>query len=298
MQPMYPVQPIRPAEPPQPTFTEIKKAAKGSLKHRWAEAIAVSLVLLATSLLNTVMQTALQIIFKVDTVWSPVSPTNVPINSIIASIGITLFSAVFTLIVMLPLLFGVMRWFWLMTGGGDPSVGEIFHYFSSGRQFFKALGISVSIFWRLILGAVLCFLPYAIIAILTNSDFYSLLGISMPPIMSSLYSLATILEALGFFLLLLWISGYAMFYTALFSEPELSARQTVKLTVTLSKTQRMRFVGFFFTFFGWVMLSLLLFLPMLYFLPFFMASLSIYGREVYRSAQRNSFTASAPDRNF
>ena len=286
---------MRPVEPPQPTFSEIKKAAKGSLKHRWTEGIAVSLVLLATALLNTVMQAALQMIFKVDTVWSPMSPTAVPLQSVIASIGITLFSAVFTLIVMLPLLFGTLRWFWLVTGGGDPNLGEVFYYFSSARSFLKALGISVSIFWRLVLGAVLCFLPYAAVSVLTNSEFYSFLGIGMPTYMSSLYSLGTILEILGFFLLLLWVSGYAMFYVAMFSEPELSTRQTIKLTVKLSKQNRMRFVGFFFTFFGLVLLSLLM-IPLLYFLPFFMTSLCIYGREVYRSAQRNSFNAASSDR--
>ncbi len=290
MQPMYPIQPMQPIAPPQPTLTEMKGAAKKSLKHRWGEAIAVSLALLATVLLDTVMQSALQIIFKVDTVWSPISPTDVPLYSIIASIGITFFSAVFTLVVMLPLLLGVMRWFWFVTSGSDPNVGDVFFYFSSGKLFRKALGLSVSIFLRLVLGACLCFLPYALISVLTNNEFYNLIGIPMPPQMTSLYSLAPILELLGFFLLLLWISGYAMFYTALFSEPELSARNTMKLTVKLSKKQRMRFVGFVFSFFGWIALSLL-FLPLLYFLSFFMASLSVYGREVYRSAQHNSFTA-------
>lgn len=298
MQPMYPypTQPMRPAEPPQPTFTEMKNAAKSSLKHRWAEAIAVSLVFLATALLNTVMQAALQIIFKVDTVWSPITPTNVPINSIIASISITLFSAIFSLIVMFPLLFGVMRWFWFVTGGGDPSIGDVFYYFSSARVFFKALGISVSIFWRLILGAVICFLPYTAISILTNADFYNLIGISMPTVMSSLYSLATMFEMLGFFLLLLWVSGYSMFYTVMFYEPELSVRKTLKQAVAISKKQRMRFIGFFFTFFGWVLLSSL-FLPLLYFLPFFLASMCVYGREMYRSAQRNSVNLSSPNGN-
>lgn len=295
MQPMYPVQPMRPVEPPQPTFSEMKKAAKGSLKHRWTEAISVSLVILATALLNMVMQAALQTIFKVDTVWSPMSPTNVPLHSVIASIGITLFSAVFTLIVMLPLLFGVLRWFWLVTGGSDPNVGEIFYYFSSARLFFKALGVSVSLFWRLILGAVLSFLPYALISVLTNTEFYNFIGISMPTYMSSLYSLGTILKMLGFFLLLLWISGYAMFYVAMFSEPELSNRQTIKLTVVLSRRNRMRFVGFFFSFFGWIVTWVLM-IPLLYFLPFFMSSLCILGREVYRSAQRNSFDATSFDR--
>ena len=290
MQPMYPTQPMRPVEPSQPSFSEIKKAAKNSLKHRWTEAIAVSLVLLATSLLDTVMQITLQTIFKVDTVWSPFTPTSVPFNSVIASVGITLFSAIFTLIIMLPLLFGTLRWFWLVTGGGDPGVGEVFHYFSSARSFFKALGISVSIFWRLVLGAVLCFAPYAIVSVLTNSEFYDFIGISMPTYMSSLYSIGTILETLGFFLLLLWISGYALFYVAMFSNPELSTRQTLKLTASLSKQNRMRFVGFFLSFLGWILFSFFM-LPLLFFVPFFMSSLCIYGREVYRSLQRNSFNA-------
>ncbi len=284
MQYMYPTQPA------QPTFSEIKSAAKKALKHRWGEAIAVSLIVLGTALLDIIMQALLMTIFKVDAVWSPFTPTSVPFYSIVASNCITVFSAIFSLVIMFPLIFGVMRWFWHVTGGNDPDISDIFYYFSSAKQFGKALLIAIGLFWRMVLGAAICFLPYTAVSLLTQSEFYSRLGVTMPTYMSGAYPLVSLFEALGFFMLLLWISIYAMFYSAMFSEPELSAPRTIKLGSVISRGYRMRFIGFILSFFGWIVLSILA-LPLLFFVPFFMASLSIYGREIYRSASRTSDTA-------
>lgn len=269
----------------QPTFSEIKIAAKNSLRHRWPEAIAVTLVFLSTALLNVVMQSALMTIFKVDNVWSPFSPTDVPIHNIVAGNCITIFSAVFSLSVMFPLIYGVMRWFWLVTGGSDPSISEIFHYFSSAAVFGKAVLVSVGIFWRLVVGAVISFLPYVLLNIVTLPDFYNRLGITMPTWMDSLTTLIPILEVLGFLLLMLWVSLYAMFYTVMFNNPSQSAHSIIRSSVKITRNRRMRFVVFVFSFLGWFFLNLTV-LPLIFTVPYFMASLAVYGREVYRSAVR------------
>ncbi len=269
----------------QPTFSEIKTAAKNSLRHRWSQAIAVTLVFLSTALLNIVMQSALMTIFKVDNVWSPFSPTDVPLHNIVAGNCITVFSAVFSLSVMFPLIYGVMRWFWLVTGGSDPSVSEIFHYFSSASVFGKAVLVSVGLFFRLVVGAIISFLPYVLLNIVTLPDFYSRLNITMPTWMDSLTPLIPVLEMLGFLLLILWVSLYAMFYTVMFNNPSMSAHSIITTSVKITRNRRVRFVVFVFSFFGWFALNLLV-LPMIFTMPYFIASLAVYGREVYRSAVR------------
>ena len=157
----------------QPTFSEIKAAAKSSLKHRWPEAIAVSLVLMATSLLNTVIQQVLMSVFRINVTWSLFTTEGIPAYSVAAGIGIIAFSVIFSLAVIVPLAFGVMRWFWLVTGGSDPTVGEIFHYFSSAKVFFKTLGLSVSLYWRIIVGTIVCFAPYIAVRVLTSPELYN-----------------------------------------------------------------------------------------------------------------------------
>lgn len=271
----------------QPTFSEIKYAAKASMKHRWAEGIAVSLVFSATALLDVLMQYMLMVVFKVTNVWSPFTPTNLPLYNVVASVGITVFSALFSLAVMFPLIFGVMRWFWLVTGAGDPGIGEIFYFFSRPKHFFKSFGISIGIYVRLVIGTVICFLPYILMSIFTQPDIYNQLGVDMPIVMESLNSVVGILEFLGFAALVLWVSSFSLFYSVLFSEPELSAHKTIKRASKLSRGLRFNFVTFILSFFGWFLLSFLV-LPLLFVAPYFLSSIAVYGREAYRTAQRRS----------
>lgn len=269
----------------QPTFSEIKYAAKASMKHRWAEGIAVSLVFVATALLDILMQYMLMVILKVTDVWSPFTPTDLPSYSVVASVGITVFSALFSLAVMFPLIFGVMRWFWMVTGGSDPDIGEIFNFFSEPKKFFKSLGISIGIYLRLSIGTVICFLPYIVMSIFTQPDIYNQLGFDMPIVMESLNSIVGILKFLGFAAMVLWVSSFALFYSVMLSEPELSARKTLKKAAKMSHGLRFNFVTFILSFFGWFMLSVFV-LPLLFFVPYFLSSLAVYGREAYRAAQR------------
>jgi uncharacterized membrane protein len=269
----------------QPTFQEIKLAAKSSLKHRWPEAIAVTVVFLATALLNLVMQSALMTIFKVDNVWSPFSPTDVPFHNIVAGFCITIFSAVFSLSVMFPLIYGVMRWFWLVTGGGDPSLSEIFYYFSSFAVFKKAVLVSIGLFIRLVIGAVLSFLPYVILNVVTLPDFYTRFSITMQTWVDRLTTLIPVLEVMGFLFLMFWVSLYAMFYTVMFNNPTQSAHSIIRASVKMTRNRRVRFVVFALSFLGWFLLNTLV-IPLVFTMPYFMASLAVYGREVYRSALR------------
>lgn len=267
----------------QPTFAEIKYAAKTSMKHRWTQGIAVSFVFVATALLDILMQYMLMVIFKVTNVWSPFTPTDLPLYSVVASVGTTIFSCLFSLAVMFPLIFGIMRWFWMVTGGSNPDIGEIFHFFSEPKQFFKSFRISIGIYLRLIVGTVVCFLPYIAMSILTQPDVYNKLGFDMPIVMESLNSIVGILEFLGFAALMLWVSSFALFYSVMFSEPELSAHKTIRKTTKMSRGLRFNLVTFVLSFFGWFMLSFLI-VPLLFVAPYFLSSMAVYGREAYRAS--------------
>lgn len=266
----------------QPTFTEIKKAALSSLKSRWPEAIAAAISLVSVALLDTLMQMTLMSILKVDAVWSPFIPTSVPLYNAVASVGITVFSAVFSFTVSFPLLFGVMRWFWLVTGGSDPELGEIFCYFSSGKKFRKAMLISFGLFWRTVVAAVVSLLPCAICGMLLRPEVYNYFGYAMPLWVSALYPLVSIFKVIGIIIFVFWVLRYMLFYTVLFSEPQASAHKTLKDAEKVSGGQLIRLVSFICSFFGWALLCLLV-LPVLFVLPYALASMSVYGREEYRA---------------
>lgn len=267
----------------QPTFTEIKKAGRIALKNRWPEAILVSMILVGVLVLDTVMQFVLMSILRVDAVWTPIVTETVTLLEVAVSCGITLFSAIFSLLVILPLVFGVLRWFWLITSCKDADIIEIFHFFSNTKLFFKTLKIAFSVIWRIIVAAVVCFLPSVVCNQLLRPEIYNYFGFAMPIWLSGLFPLVSLLIIWGFASFILWIARYALIYTVIFNEPELSAKQTIKKSILLSHGRRLRLVAFVFSFAGWVALSLLV-LPILFVVPFIFAALCVYGREEYRFA--------------
>lgn len=269
----------------QPAFHEIKNAAKTALKHRWAEAVAVTLLLLGTILLNSVCQWSLMNIFKVDEVWSPFSPTAMPTYNRLAGLGLTLFSAIFSLCVTFPLTFGVMRWFWLISGGSDTSFNELFHYFSSGKLLLKSIRLSLALFIRLILGAVICYLPYALVSVISNPKVYEMFNWGLRRYISGISALAPTLSFLGLIAFLLWLASYSLFFAVMNLEPDQTVKNTIRRTVHISKDQRFRSVGFLLSFTGWL-LSCLLIVPLPFVLSYFMTSASIFGREAYRYSSR------------
>ena len=269
----------------QPDFKEIKLAAKSSLKSRWAEAISLSLGVAILMLLDLFFQEILMTIFKVDAVWSLVEPTTLPNYSAIPSVCITVFSAVYCLFVVTPFAFGVMRWFWHITSGKDVAMKEAFYYFSSGKQFFKVVLVSLGLFLRLAVAVVICFMPYILLTLLTTPDIYNYFGYAMPINLSGLNPLASLAEFIGFFYFAFWATRYALVFVPMMNDESLSASKIFKETLKLARHRAIRTLAFLLSFIDWVLLSVL-FVPLIYVLPFGLASLTVYGREELREKQR------------
>lgn len=267
----------------QPTFTKIKESSLKALQGRWPEAMLVSVSFLAVCLLNTVAQGLLMQMFKVNAVWSPFSPTTLPKISVIASVGITVFSSLFTVFISTPFFFGVLRWFWLITSGKEAPLGEIFCYFSTPKLFGKSVRLSLALFFKIVLAAVLCLLPYILWSVAFSPELYDRFQLSMPIWMSGLFPVAEFLKLLGLLAFAVISVRFLLFYVPLFTEPGLNVRATFKFATGLIHGKLFRLIGFLLSFFGWFLLSLFV-LPLLFTLPFFLSSLCIYGQEELRDS--------------
>ena len=270
----------------QPTFTKIKNDARNILKGRWPEAMLVSVSFLAVCLLNTIAQGVLMQLFKVNAVWSPFSPTNLPDLSIIASIGITIFSSLYTIFLSSPFLFGVLRWFWLLTNGVDVPLNELFYFFSSGKIFWKSVRLSLGVFLRIVFAAGISLLPYVLWSVAFDPALYDHFNIAMPIWMSGLFPIAQFLKFIGLFFFVLLSLRCLVVYIPLNACPELSVRKMFGFASRLIHGRLFRFLGFLLSFFGWFLLSLLC-LPLLFTLPFFLTSLCIYGKEEYKDSVKS-----------
>lgn len=262
----------------QPTFYEIKRAAKRALTSRWPEAILVFVSFIAVCLINSVSQSILMHLFKVEALWSIFAPAELPRLEFIASIGITMLSALFSFIITFPFLLGVLKWFWSVTNGSNAHLYEIFYFFQSGRLYKKAFSFSLTLYLRVLLIALVCFLPYIVAKILTSPTLYILLNRPTPIFISGLFNMVDIFQGLGIISVAVLNVAHLIFPAVLFIYPELSVLKTVKRAKAISHVEPLKLISFVFSFTGWFLLCLFV-IPLVFVGPYFIASLSIYGRE-------------------
>ncbi len=270
----------------QTTLAQLKRNAKESLKGKWLMAVAVTMTVLSLSLLDVIFQHILMSVFRVDAVWSMLEPTTLPHYSRIAGFGITVFSAVYGLFLFVPFLMGVLRWFWENSNGKEPELNTVFYYFSSSKIFFKTVLLAFLLFLFAILGALLCFLPYVLMDLLTKPQFFLLFGCAMPVWVSGLFPLIQFFEIAGMVLFLCWIARYMLFFVPLFENEQLSAVKIVSESVKLTKGRLLRLVGFALSFVGWFLLCIFL-LPAIFVIPYALASLVEYAKEEQRIAEES-----------
>lgn len=269
----------------QPTSYEIKKAAKNALSSRWPEAILVFVSFISVCLLNIYSQALLMSVFKVESVWSPLYPAELPKLNVIASIGITVFSALFSLLITAPFALGMLKWFWSFTNQSNAKLYEVFHFFSSGKLFRKAVSFGLNIYIRIIITAIVCLAPYIICNVLQSPTFYELLGAETPPAASALYAAADFLKLLGVLATLALSSKYLLFGAPVFAQPELTAWQAIKMARKVSRGETLKLLGFLLSFAWWAALSLLI-VPLIFVGPYFISCISIYSRETIREYEQ------------
>lgn len=265
----------------QPTFSELKKAAKSALKKHWIEAITICMLVLAVIFTDVCFQYTLMSVFTVDAVWSLMMPFALPDNGTVASMLISVFSSAYWLCVIMPLSLGALRWFWKITGGSDVGIKEAFYFFSSGKEFRRSLLLSVSVFLRLVLAAFIAYLPGMVAGMLSEPDVYAMAGLAMPLGLIGLSAVRNVLDLIGTVALLIWALRYVLFFPVFFEEPEMSVGEVLKGSVSLTAGGKIRFIAFSLSFIL-LYLACIFVVPAVFIIPFFFASLCIYGREEYR----------------
>lgn len=186
------------------------------------------------------------------------------------------FSALFSLLIVFPLFFGVLRWFWMITGEEKASLDGIFYYFSSGKLFFRALSVAFGVLWRVTVGAVICFIPLVIANLVSSPWIYSVFGYAMPIWMSGMYSMHSTIKFFCICLFILWSLRYSLFYAVALFSPGISVRAVFRRSIDMTRGNLLRFLGFVFSFIGWYFISILV-LPIVFVIPYMLAAFSVYG---------------------
>jgi uncharacterized membrane protein len=209
--------------------------------------------------------------------------------------------AVLTYFIMMPLLLGMLEWYWNLTDGKKTNVGDIFAWYGSGRLYGKSLLFGLNVGVRTLLWGILtCGLPYVMI----YAGYYYASGIDIYRtgvsegeaqrfVIYALLMLLGILLLLGGLLLFVYIfSRYIPAFFMMAEDNERKVRDVVKQSIAYSRPYRWEYTKFALSYIGWFLLCIAM-LPLIFVVPYFFSALSIFTKHIIysqRSKENNGDT--------
>ena len=243
----------------------IKTNAKTSLQNKWPKALGIGAVILSVFCLYIILANLIYI------------PATVMFGKETTTYILIAFTVVLSQFFIMPLLYGVLRWFWFTSADFDVPISEIFCYFSNGKEYLRAFSLSFRIFMRSSAILFVCFLPALIIVAISSPTTYEMLNTSMPYWASSVWALGNALTILGVFLSFILLLRYFAAPILMINDPSITPHEALDLSMVITKNANGKTFSFVVSFVGWILLSLF-YIPIIFTLPYFLVSYAVYCR--------------------
>ncbi len=188
-----------------------------------------------------------------------------------------LLNSFLTLFIGFPLFLGLVRYFSRFADGVTDYPTEVFFYFSSKKNYFKAIKFTVKLLIRLILSALLISLPALILKLFSEPYVYDYLNMPIPlwtPIFSTISGFLFILAAVVFVAVnLKYYLSFYIFVSCDYNQPI----KILNFSSIIARRTQTDFIYLLFSMFLYIVLSLF-FLPLIFILPFILTVYIIHSK--------------------
>ena len=275
---------------------QIKKGAKSALRGNWGRVTAIFFIFIGFWLLISSAETLVYLLCGFDPYMDPsMTPENFLDNVLAytpAQILITAGACLVWLLVFMPLFGGCVRWFHALTGGEAPELKTLFGCFASFRRWRRCVAAALQVLVRaLIWLAAFISLPVLV------SLFFRYFPIPQASPLARFADFGTIsawvLTTLAVFFYLVFLQRYSLTFHYLAEDEKLTARKAVKESIRATDGRCGELFSLRLSFFWWALLSVLV-LPMMYTVPYYCASISIYARYLMEYQRRADEEPPAP----
>ena len=240
----------------------IKRSARSILSGRWPEAIGVVTIGLVALLLESTLASLLQYVF-----FSKLIQLGTFLSLVTLALDLFVFS---------PLYLGIIRWFWQITGGEDEPVASVLIYYQNAENYFLTIKLRLSLWWRVIVAALISMSPA--IAVMIAAEAFNSIGGNLSHLYSPFSTASSVLLVLGAVVTLIYLLRFFLVPAILFSDKGVTVTDAFRLSKALTYKKRGRaFFTLILSFSGWAVLSIFI-LPIIYTLPFYLASFLIISR--------------------
>lgn len=235
----------------------VKITAKTALKGNWVKATIACMVLIFTVFISSNIAGLLSVV------------TGNYIGIVIAFL--------MTVFLTLPIFLGVLRYIWRMLFSACDSPVCVFYWFSSKTLYVKAMKFIMLIVLRFIFWLTLLNIPTLLLFILSKGFVFDIFDISMPLWTANLSYYIAFLENASVVITIFLMLKYYMAPLLFVADDNIDANEAMHMSTVISRKTSIDFVYLCFSFFGWILLSILV-IPLLFTLPYMLTSYAVHIR--------------------
>lgn len=260
---------------------KIKSNARKALGDFWGQSIAITLMVLASALILLISESLLLTLMKLpaylDVNITPENPfDDLPDTSPLSFL--LLFGGWFiAFITTTPLFHGMRRWFYIRGLGEYPEFVDIFYFYSSIKSYFKSLWVQLNLSLRSFFWSALYLLPgftcLVLGGIAKNAQDLDSDGI----LSGGLFFSGAVITLSGAIFLTIHLQRLTLAKYLFYDDESVKISAAIRVSASITRKQRVQMLVFRLSFAGWFVLCLAG-IPIIYVLPFYRMSGSIYAR--------------------
>lgn len=252
-----------------------KQSAKKTLKDKWLTAAAVFTVAATIYIAYSLFSSLVMLIFRANGAWSAIFPSKLELLFNLRDALTTLITVAVKLFVLLPVILGLLRWFWRACCGMYDGVETLFYYFSSKSVYLRALK-ATAIFWAASIAAgFVCMLPTYITSLIASPRLYQLFGGNMPSSFGAAGTLIRALRLMGYVALVFVWARLINYLPMVVMYDDVKPEKLFPITMRVFAHYTTQTMGFILSFFGYILLSVLV-IPLVFVGPYIITSYMTY----------------------
>lgn len=237
----------------------IKSNAKTALQGNWIKASVSSLVLVFAFLFNAYSTSLISIVT--------------------GEIFALIFNYVFLIFMIMPLVFGVLRFFWRLVSVCDDGPISVFYYFSNFNLYLKTLKFLLRLGLKLLPIVAIVFVPNLIIYVISQEFIFDLFDIAIPLWTRNLDLAILFVRTLSDVVIAIFALKYYISPFLFVANEDLDIDETLYMSSVVSKKTTLDFVFLGLSFIGWIIASVFV-IPIVFTLPFMITSYVIHTKTV------------------
>ena len=244
-----------------PSSKAVKTTALSLLRGNWVTAAAVALIPVFFVMINVVAA----------------SLTITVLSSIAAEIILTVMLVAVLLLAGIPLLLGVIKYYWNLSYCDNNDIRVVFCYFSSLKMYWRAVKTLAFVLVRIFLIGIICLLPSAFIDFVANGGLNDLLQNGIPLWFTNLWIIAIFLRGIGIAAIIFFTFKYYLVPFILVVNDNIITDEIIVISKIASKKSSVGFAGLLFGLLGWILLSFFA-VPLIFTLPYMIMCYIVHSR--------------------